>query len=114
MKKIQNITAYNGDSVTVLCQAYSYVLPEFAWLIYDKVHKNMSALKPRIKEHEYLPPTSSDRRLHGFKLFLPSVSFEDQREYTCLAANQFGYDYKSFFLYVLRGRPGMKCQICFR
>ena len=100
VQQINNVTAYVGDNVTVTCKAYSYAIPHFQWLIYSKVNNNMTVLRPKLKEYEYLIPTGKDK-LHGVKLFLPNVSFEDEKEYTCLVGNYIGYGHRSFFLHVL-------------
>ena len=84
---------------------YPYVLLDlncifFQWLIYSKENNNMTVLRPKLKEYEYLIPTGKDK-LHGVKLFLPNVSSEDEKEYTCLVGNFVGYSQRSFFLHVL-------------
>ena len=87
--------------MTVTCNGISDGSPHFQWLIFDREKQNMTVLKPKLKEHEYVFP-SKNNKWHGVKLFLPNVSSADQREYTCMAGNNMGYDYKTFYLHVLK------------
>ena len=101
MDPISNVTAYVGDNVTVTCKAHSEAISQVQWLIYNKENKNMTVLRSKLEEYEYLTPSGKDIA-YGGKLFLTNVSFEDQMKYTCLVGNQtIGYGRRSFFLRVL-------------
>ena len=103
LEQIDNVTAYVGDNVTVVCKAISDGSPHFQWLTMNEGKTNMTVLKPKLGQHQYLVP-SRENKWHGVKLFFPNVSYEDQGEYTCMAGNNIGMGFSSFFLQVI-ARP---------
>ena len=103
LEPIDNVTVYVGSNVTVVCKAMSDALPLFQWLIFDETNNGSVVPKQISRQHQSHVP-SSRNKWHHLKLFLPNVSHEDQRKYTCLAGNKFKFAHSSFFLYVLE-RP---------
>ena len=98
-QSMANITAYEGDNVTVTCKAISDSLPHFQWLIF-RPNGSLEVLDPGLDEEDYIWKSES-YRWHGVKLRLVNVTQEDGREYVCMVGDDGGYDFQKFQLKVV-------------
>ena len=96
MLSIQNITAQEGENVTITCKAVSDRSPHFQWLA---LMPNGSFEALHSKSSQFVPKIGNDR-LHAQTLRLVDVSQEDDRVYYCMVGDDRGYDYKAFHLRV--------------
>ena len=93
MLPIQNITAQEGENVTITCKAVSDGLPHFQWLALMP-NGSFEALNSKLSQ--FVP----NGRLHAQALRLVNVSREDDKVYYCMVGDDRGYDYKAFHLSV--------------
>ena len=98
-QSMQNITAYEGDSMTITCKAISDSLPHFQWLTV-RPNGSLEVLDPGLSDEDSTWKGDSDR-WHGVKLRLVNVTQEDGREYVCMVGNNLGYDFQKFHLKVI-------------
>ena len=98
LQNIKNITAYEGDNVTITCKAVSDGLPNFQWVI--KQNNTFKVLDPGLSADEYIWKSDSDR-WHGVNLRLVNVTQKDERGYYCIVGDDRGYDYQTFQLNVI-------------
>ena len=96
---MQNITAFEGDNVTITCKAISDSYPHFQWLIL-RPNGSLEVLDPGLDEDDYIWK-SDNKRWHGVNLRLVNVTQKDEREYACMVGDDRGYDYQKFQLKVL-------------
>ena len=98
-QSMDNITAYEGDNVTITCKAISDSLPHFQWLIF-RPNGSLEVLDPGLDEEDYIWK-SDNERWHGVHLLLVNVTQKDEREYVCMVGDDRGYDYQKFQLKVV-------------
>ena len=98
-QSVLNITAFEGDNVTITCKAISDSYPHFQWLIL-RPNGSLEVLDPGLDEDDYIWK-SDNERWHGVNLRLVNVTQEDEREYVCMVGDDRGYDYQKFQLKVL-------------
>ena len=98
LQSLKNITAYEGDNVTITCKAVSDGLPHFQWMI--KQNNTFKVLDPGLSADEYVWKSDSDR-WHGVNLRLVNVTQKDERVYYCIVGDDRGYDHQWFQLSVI-------------
>ncbi|XP_048585178.1 fibroblast growth factor receptor 4 [Nematostella vectensis] len=108
---IPNVTARNGDNVTLKCNAMSDSMPRFRWLILTSP-QNASSLINETPNHykvikqsrhaDYIVRIKHDRWrvLHVYKLMLVNVGQKHVGMYTCNASNTHGFSLRHTFLTV--------------
>ena len=108
LQSIKNITAYEGDNVTITCKAVSDGLPHFQWVVLE--NGTFHVLDPGMSQKDYIWK-SENPRWHGVNLRLNNVTKEDERDYYCVVGDDRGYDHQKFQLRVLPRpvTPGSKC-----
>ena len=98
---MDNVTAYEGDNVTLTCKAISDALPHFQWIIHNpKKNNSIEVLDPGLEQGEYTcendkPPW------HCVKLLLVNVSRKDERQYYCMVGDGRGFNQETVWLKVL-------------
>ena len=98
-QSMANITAYEGDNVTITCKVISDSLPHFQWLIL-RPNGSFGVLDPGLDEEDYIWK-SVNERWHGVRLLLVNITQKDEREYFCIVGDDRGYDLQKFQLKVV-------------
>jgi hypothetical protein len=99
LQSIENITAYEGDNVTVTCKAVSDGLPHFQFAVLE--NGTFKVLGPALVSPEDYVWNIYNNRWHGVKLRLVNVTRKDERIYYCMVGDDRGFDYEKFQLKVL-------------
>jgi hypothetical protein len=94
---IDNVTAYEGDNVTVTCKAVSYARPHFQFAVLE--NGTFKVLDPGLSQEDYVWK-SDNVRWHGVKLRVVNVTRKDERNYYCMVGDDRGFDYVKFYIKV--------------
>jgi hypothetical protein len=98
LQYIENITAYEGDNVTVTCKAISDSLPHFQFSVLE--NGTFKVLDPGLSPEDYVWK-SDNIYWHGVKLRLVNVTRKDERIYNCMVGDDRGFEHQTFQLKVL-------------
>ena len=108
-----NVTAFVGESATLLCRAYSDAMPHFQWLRWFPMHFNSSGNSTEGSKFQYevikqnqqasinrLRTSNSRHAFHEDTLTLDNVTKKSEGKYTCIVGNALGYSVRNAYIIV--------------
>ena len=94
---MQNITAYEGENVTITCKAANNLVPHFQWAV-QRPNGSIEILDS--KSRQFAPKSGNDG-LYTENLRLINIKREDEKVYYCMVGDDGGYDFQTVHLRVL-------------
>lgn len=99
---MKNVTVFEGENATLLCEALSDSMPHFQWLrwygngTYEVIKQNAQDSN----EHMVFPKGNKKFDFHGVKLPLVNVTKKDEGKYSCIVGNAVGYAVEQAYIFV--------------
>ena len=110
---MSNATVFVGENATLICRAYSDIMPHFQWLRWFPFHSNSSGNDTDSKKslYELIVPnqkhsinyqsrSNNKHEFHGVTLTLDNVTKKEEGQYTCIVGNALGYSVKHAYIIV--------------